>query len=114
MNIKEFLKPTIWKIIIFVLIILIFGIPATSHSCSTYPLMPGEIQPPCIDSFGFYNLLTILIESTMIAMDAYIKFSFNYLILFSYLIVVYLISCLIILIYKKLKNKNDKIHSKKR
>jgi hypothetical protein len=90
MNWKEFFKPSILKIVIFLLIILIFGIPATSHSCSTYPLRTMQPPPPCIDKFGLQNLLYIFLES-MPATDAYTNFIINYFYLIGYLVLVYLV-----------------------
>jgi hypothetical protein len=90
MNWKEFFKPKLGKVIIFLLLILIFGIPVTTSSCSTFPLMPGQTPLPCVEKFGFQNLFFIILETFGTTMDAYTRFSVN-LITLGYLVLVYLL-----------------------
>jgi hypothetical protein len=101
MNWKEFLKPNKWKIIAFLLIIFIFGIPVTTHSCSTYPLMAGELPPPCVDRLGFQNIFYMLVEMAGSATDVYIGFKINYLYLIGYLILVYFLLSILFYFFPK-------------
>jgi hypothetical protein len=89
---KQFLKPQISKIIIFVALILIFGLPAISRSCSTFPLMRGETAPPCIEKFTFSNIIVDVLGLTRYphVMDATTFFSYNPSVVVPYLVVLYL------------------------
>jgi hypothetical protein len=86
---KQFLKPQISKIIIFVVLVLIFGLPAISTSCSTFPLMRGETPPPCIERFTFSNIIVGVLGYPHV-MDAAIFFSYNPFVVMPYLVVLYL------------------------
>lgn len=93
MNLKKIIKPQISKIIIFLILILIFGVPATSRSCSHFPLGPDETPPPCVEKFTFSNLILDFSGAMRYphVMDASTSFSYNPLIVAGYLIFLYLI-----------------------
>jgi biotin transporter BioY len=96
---KEFFKPTIGKIVIFLILFFL-----TSYIWMNYKtLLPEEI-PKFGVPFGFYSKATSYIGMEYEKPIIY----FNFLNLIIDLIFWCLISCLIILIYNKLKIKNKK------
>ena len=95
MDWKKFFKPYIFKIVILVLLVLIFGVPATSRDCQTYVTTPTP--PPCIERFTFSNIVIDVLGLTKYpyVLDAATYFSYNPLFVISYLVVLYVIISLI-------------------
>lgn len=92
---KQFFSPQISKIIILVILILVFGVPATSRSCQTYITTP--IPPPCIERFTFSNIISDLIglDRYPYVLDAATYYSYNPIIVALYVVTLYLILSLI-------------------
>jgi hypothetical protein len=98
MNWKEFLKPNWIKIVIFLIIFIAFSLMPiwTTIRCSAWECMPGPTTSSFFDS----------VES----MKNKEFYDFGYFtswisIFFGFLIISYLLSCIIILIYDKVKKK---------
>ncbi|MBS3135648.1 hypothetical protein J4401_01690 [Candidatus Woesearchaeota archaeon] len=77
MDWNKFFKPDIPKIAIFVLLVLIFGVPATSRDCQTY--VKTSTPPPCIEKFTFSNVIIDALGLTRYpyVLDAATYFSYN-------------------------------------
>jgi len=103
MNWKKFLKPTIREIIVFAVIILVFGVPATSHSCQTYVTTPTP--PPCIEKFTFANIIVDALGLTRYPymLDASVRFSYDPSLVGGYIVVLYLALSLIFYFYHQRK-----------
>ncbi len=93
MDCKEFLKPSIPKIVALVLLVLIFGVPATVHICGSFPLT--SLLPPCSDSFGLVSPAYLLINSSTTMLDVSITIQYNPLLVGAYLLALYLGLCLL-------------------
>mgnify|MGYP001608743387 CR=1 FL=1 len=95
MDWKTFFKPSISKILIFVILVLIFGVPATSSDCQTYVSTPTP--PPCIEKFTFSNIIIDVLGLTKYpyVLDAATYFSYNPFLVVLYLIGLYIIVSLI-------------------
>ena len=99
MNWKEFFKPTISKVIIFFLLLLIFGVPASVKQCATFDFGTGKF--PCGPSrFGFHN--PVLGSQNL---DAATTYSYNFLAIALHLSIVY---ALLSLIYFYTREKSSK------
>lgn len=95
-KINEFFKPEISKIIIFLLLILIFGIPAFVTQCATYDFGTGEF--PCgSPKFTLHNPL--IKEPVLDAADIY---DYSPFLIILYAVTLY---SLLSLIYLYTKNK---------
>lgn len=101
MDLKEFFKPQISKIIIFIILLLLFGVPAFYKNCATYDFGTGEF--PC--GPPRFTLHNPLIKSQML--DAVNIYSYNPLVIASYLVVLYSILSLIYFYTKE--NKAQRI-----
>ena len=90
MDWKRFLGPQFSKVVIFVILLLLFGVPAIITSCAGY--VPPDTPPGtslCAEpSLTMYNFLAYI--STSFVLDAVYGFEFNYVIIASYLAVLYL------------------------
>jgi hypothetical protein len=100
MIIKQFLKPDWRKIVVFVILFLVLPLPWKTNIChifsiilpSGYSCIEWSIQP----FVGFASILIIIFG----------LFTFDDLMLLIILLLIsYLLSCLIILIYNKVKKK---------
>ncbi len=91
MDWRKFFKLYISKIVIFVLLVLIFGVPATSRDCQTYVTTPTP--PPCIERFTFSNIIIDVLGLTKYpyVLDAATYFSYNPFLVIPYLIGLYVI-----------------------
>ena len=92
MNWKKFFKPLVSKIIIFAVLILIFGVPAYLKSCGSY-IQAGTAQHCFGPSLVLFNGLTY--ASTTGVLDVSYNWTFNPFIIGGYLIVLYLLLSLI-------------------
>lgn len=90
MDCKQFFKPQISKVIILILLILIFGVPATSSNCQTY--VTTSTPPPCIERFTFSNIILGAMGLTKYPymLDAATNFSYNPIVVIIYLVAMYL------------------------
>lgn len=89
MNFKEFLFPSKEKIGLLILALLIFGAPATMHSCPGFLTEVGASMPPCIERFNIYPTIAIAVMSIP-ALDASTSFEFNPLIVGTYVLALYI------------------------
>jgi len=91
MDWKKFFKPYISKIVIFVLLVLIFGVPATSEGCQTHVL--ALTRPPCIERFTFSNIIIDVLGLTKYPyqLDGATYFYYNPFLVILYLIGLYVI-----------------------
>lgn len=92
---KQFFGPQISKIVLLVIVILIFGVPATSRDCQTY--ITTSTPPPCIEHFTFSNIILDLIgfDRYPYVLDAAIYYSYNPIFVALYVVALYLIISLI-------------------
>ncbi len=109
MKIKEFLKLTKWKIVIFLALFIVFVPFISFYTDNIIPFIYYLthfvcIQAPCYNRAVSSILIWLLYQHRMH------RFGIQYLILISGSIISYLLSCLIIFIYKKFntKSKNKK------
>lgn len=100
---NKFLRPTKEKVIIYSLILLIFGVPAAIQKCAMYPLGPDDNpELHCSEKeFEFYNLLRFYFDSTSTGNRAYPNY--NPTIVVSYLIILYLVLSYALNLFYKLK-----------
>jgi hypothetical protein len=109
MDIKGFLKPTKIKIALF-LIIFLFSpfIIVELGSCPTALMYPSGSQSICPDkysvSFHPLNTLMMLLQSVGIGVGVPSVTLSAGIIVISKLIVAYVVSCLIFLLYHRFKN----------
>src|SRR3989344_6796869 len=98
MNWKQFFIPQISKIIILFILILVFGVPATSSSCQGFVRTPTP--SPCIEKFTFSNIISDVIglDRYPYVLDASTHFSYNPIIVTSYVVAIYLVLSLIFLL----------------
>lgn len=93
MDCKKAITPTIPKIAALILLVLIFGVPATIHRCGG--LIPlNSPMPPCIDSFGIFPTVYLWIMS-LPATDVSTAIEYNPLLVGAYLLALYLGVCLL-------------------
>ncbi len=90
---KQFLKPTIAKIILFIILVLIFGVPSIQRSCQGF--VQTTVPPSCIERFTFSNIIIDILGIRIQPLDAVISFSYNPLFVIPYLIILYLLVSLI-------------------
>jgi len=110
MNLKDFFKPSKWKIIIFLIIpgvfhTCAFGMTAGINYLCTYNLYPMILYVP----FVLLNLFP-RIEAAAYPQEAYYNGALispieTIITLITSIIIAYLIACLIIFLIKKMKNK---------
>ena len=98
MNWKQFFIPQISKIIILFILILVFGVPATSSSCQGFVRTPTP--PSCIERFTFSNIVSDVtgLDRYPYVLDASTHFSYNPIIVTSYVVALYLALSLIFLL----------------
>ncbi len=72
MDWKQFFKPQISKVIIFALLVWIFGVPATLVTCQGFVRI-AEPPSPCIGQFAFSNIISRNIQ----VFDGVRHFSYN-------------------------------------
>ncbi len=92
MDWKKLLFPTKAKIAILVLVLVIFGVPATMRSCPGFLIEVGASMPPCVERFSIYPTISILVLS-LPASDASTAFEFNPLFVGAYVLALYLAVC---------------------
>ena len=96
MGIKEFLKPTIWKVVLTIIFLLIFiMILQVFEGC-----LGGRVCPE-----GTINYYTLSCEGSCVSKDEVFKLNLinRYPYYFLAIILPYLLSSLIILMYNKIK-----------
>jgi magnesium-transporting ATPase (P-type) len=87
MDWKEFFKPQLSKIIVFISLILIFGIPTFVTQCATYDFGRGDF--PCGEpKFTLNNPVLSSITTSLDAVDTY---EYNIFLVIVYLILLYFI-----------------------
>tara|TARA_Y100000310_G_scaffold217822_1_gene218922 strand:+ start:15282 stop:15599 length:318 start_codon:yes stop_codon:yes gene_type:complete len=104
MDWKEFFKPTRGKVIVYFLILLIFGVPAITWKCAIYPIGPDYDKPElhCTEKkVGVYNLLIAILESN--STGARTNVSYSPILIITYLIILYLVVSGIFFLFQKFK-----------
>ncbi len=97
MDWKKFFKPQISKVIIFILIVLISGVPASVEQCATYDFGTGEF--PCGPTrFGIHNPFSEFLVQMLDAVNIY---SYNPILVGVYLMALYSLLSLIYFYTKK-------------
>ena len=91
MNWKQFFGLQISKIVLLVILILIFGVPATSRSCGGF--VTTSAPSPCIERFTFSNIVSDLVglDRYPYVLDASTHYSYNPLIVASYVVALFLV-----------------------
>jgi len=112
MGIKGFLKPTKIKIALFLIIFLFSPFIIVELGDCPIPLMyPPDSHATCPDkysvSFHPLNTLMMLLQGLGIAGNSNLVFS-GAIIVISKLIVSYIASCAILLLYHRLRNRSKK------
>lgn len=93
MNWKQIISLQTSKVILYIALILIFGVPATERGCSTLPSRNVDVlyAPRCIERFGFSNIvLDVSGFNNFTTTDATTHFRYNPIIILLYLVVLYL------------------------
>ena len=106
MDLKKFFKPTIGKIILFITFLLIMPLFGWQNFICEPCLSPPAECPPCGESqFKFFGIPLLLIDGISPGPLSYPKFTPSNLPVNIILIVViaYVLSCLIIQVYKIIK-----------
>jgi|SRR3989338_1891930 len=85
MDWKEFLKPEISKLIIFILLLIVFGFPAFVTQCASYDFGTGNF--PCGEPrFTFNNPM---LSSYIVMLDAHNNYEYSPFLIAAYLFVLY-------------------------
>lgn len=99
MNWKDFLKPDCRKVILFMIIYLVLPWPLFfGEDCISYPYLAAEV---CIRGPIFIPIifLILMFESSDIIGQSHL--------ILSYIIISYLLSCLMVWIYDKVRKKKS-------
>lgn len=94
MDWKEFFRPTWKKIVIFIILTIVFSVVNTERNCKVF----GGV---CPKSYGF----PFAVYSLSGAVGEPINYQLNYISIILNIIIWYLVSCLILWIYGKIKSK---------
>ena len=100
---KEFFKPEISKIVIFILLVAIFGVPAFVTQCASYDFETGNF--PCGEPK--FTLNNPLLSSYTVMLDAHNNYEYNIFLIVAHLFVLYSVLSLIY-VYTE-KNKTQRI-----
>ena len=103
MNWKEFLKPEISKLIIFILLLIVFGVPAFVTQCASYDFGTGKF--PCGEPR--FTLNNPLLSSYTVILDANNNYDYNTLLILAYIASLYHLLSLIY--YCTKSNKTQRI-----
>ena len=95
MSFKQFIKPTVGKIIVFLLLVfIIVGVPATKHEGGAFCYV-GQPCPSTSPSFGFYSPVVMYYQVYVLQYADYsVYYSLNYFALIGWLIAAYLLACI--------------------